>query len=177
MSLLFVLVITFVGFLIHLYSTEFMEDDEGFTRFFVYMNLFVASMLVLVLADNLLLLYMGWEGVGLCSYLLIGFWYRDPAERLRRPQGVHRHARRRHGDDRRAVPAVRRPRHPADPAAHAAASQAQWADGLGRGRSPRRCCCWAAPSASPRSCRCRPGCPTPWPAPRRSARSSTPPRW
>ena len=77
-SLLFVLVITFVGFLIHLYSTEFMEDEEGFARFFIYMNLFVASMLVLVLADNLLLLYMGWEGVGLCSYLLIGFWYRDP---------------------------------------------------------------------------------------------------
>ncbi len=77
-SLLFVLVITFVGFLIHLYSTEFMEDEEGFARFFIYMNLFVASMLVLVLADNLLFLYMGWEGVGLCSYLLIGFWYRDP---------------------------------------------------------------------------------------------------
>lgn len=78
MSLLFVLVITFVGFLIHLYSTEFMEQEEGFTRFFMYMNLFVASMLLLVLADNLLLLYVGWEGVGLCSYLLIGFWYKDP---------------------------------------------------------------------------------------------------
>ena len=74
MTVIFILVITFVGFLIHLYSTEFMEHDEGFTRFFMYMNLFVASMLVLVLADNLLLLYLGWEGVGLCSYLLIGFW-------------------------------------------------------------------------------------------------------
>jgi NADH-quinone oxidoreductase subunit L len=77
MSVIFVVVITFVGFLIHLYSTEFMERDEGFTRFFMYMNLFVASMLVLVLADNLLLLYLGWEGVGLCSYLLIAFWQRD----------------------------------------------------------------------------------------------------
>src|SRR5512137_1901080 len=77
-SVLWVLVITFVGFLIHLYSTEHMEHDEGFTRFFMYLNLFVASMLILVLADNLLLLYLGWEGVGLCSYLLIGFWYRDP---------------------------------------------------------------------------------------------------
>ena len=67
------------GFLIHLYSTEFMIDDEGYSRFFAYMNLFVASMLTLLLADNLLLLYLGWEGVGLCSYLLIGFWYRDPA--------------------------------------------------------------------------------------------------
>ena len=77
MSVIFILVITVVGFLIHLYSTELMERDEGFTRFFIYMNLFVAAMLVLVLADNLLLLYLGWEGVGLCSYLLIAFWQRD----------------------------------------------------------------------------------------------------
>jgi NADH-quinone oxidoreductase subunit L len=56
-----------------------MADDDGFARFFAYMNLFVGSMLVLVLADNLLLLYLGWEGVGLCSYLLIGFWYKEPA--------------------------------------------------------------------------------------------------
>src|SRR5690348_7380797 len=74
-----VLVITFVAFLIHLYSTEYMEGDVGYSRFFAYMNLFVASMVTLVLADNLLLLYLGWEGVGLCSYLLIGFWYTDPA--------------------------------------------------------------------------------------------------
>lgn len=79
LSLLMIFVITFVGFLIHLYSSEFMEDDEGFSRFFAYMNLFVGSMLTLVLADNLLLLYLGWEGVGLCSYLLIGFWYKDSA--------------------------------------------------------------------------------------------------
>lgn len=78
LSLIFILVITFVGFLIHLYSAEFMEDDEGYSRFFAYMNLFVGSMLLLVLGNNLLLLYFGWEGVGLCSYLLIGFWYRDP---------------------------------------------------------------------------------------------------
>jgi len=72
-------VITGVGFLIHLYSIEFMWDDESICRYFAYMNLFVAAMLLLVMADNLLLLYLGWEGVGLCSYLLIGFWYRDPA--------------------------------------------------------------------------------------------------
>ncbi|NLE22879.1 MAG: NADH-quinone oxidoreductase subunit L [Actinobacteria bacterium] len=77
-SVVWVLVITVVGFLIHLYSTEHMEHDEGFTRFFTYLNLFVFSMLVLVLADNLLLLYLGWEGVGLCSYLLIAFWQKDP---------------------------------------------------------------------------------------------------
>ncbi|MGC1361620.1 MAG: NADH-quinone oxidoreductase subunit L, partial [Silvibacterium sp.] len=78
LSLIMVVVVAFVSFLIHLYSTEFMIGDDGYARFFAYMNLFVASMLVLLLADNLLLLYLGWEGVGLCSYLLIGFWYRDP---------------------------------------------------------------------------------------------------
>jgi NADH-quinone oxidoreductase subunit L len=78
-ALVMVLVITFVGFLIHLYSVEYMRDDEGFSRFFAYMDLFVAAMLTLVLANNLLLLYLGWEGVGLCSFLLIGFWYKDPA--------------------------------------------------------------------------------------------------
>ena len=78
-SLLMLLVVTFVGFLIHLYSTEYMRGDEGYARFFAYMNLFVGSMLLLVLGSNLLVLYMGWEGVGLCSYLLIGFWYRDAA--------------------------------------------------------------------------------------------------
>ena len=79
LSLVMVLVVTVVGFLIHLYSVEFMIDEEGYRRFFAYMNLFVGAMLLLVLADDLLLLYLGWEGVGLCSYLLIGFWYRDPA--------------------------------------------------------------------------------------------------
>jgi NADH-quinone oxidoreductase subunit L len=78
LSLTMVLVVTCVGFLIHLYSWEFMENDEAFSRFFAYMNLFVGSMLTLLLADNLLLLYLGWEGVGACSYLLIGFWYKDP---------------------------------------------------------------------------------------------------
>lgn len=79
LSLVMLLVVTFVGFLIHVYSAEFMIEDDGYSRFFAYMNLFVASMLTLLLGNNLLLLYLGWEGVGLCSYLLIGFWYRDPA--------------------------------------------------------------------------------------------------
>jgi NADH-quinone oxidoreductase subunit L len=79
LSLVMMLVVTVVSFLIHVYSVEYMAGDEGFNRYFAYMNLFVASMCVLVLADNLLFLYLGWEGVGLCSYLLIGFWYRDPA--------------------------------------------------------------------------------------------------
>ncbi len=79
LSLVFIFIITFVSFLIHLYSSFFMKDEDGVVRFFAWMNLFTASMLVLVLSNNLLLLYLGWEGVGLCSYLLIGFWYRDTA--------------------------------------------------------------------------------------------------
>ncbi len=74
------LVITGVGFLIHVYSTEYMSHDDGYWRFFAYLNLFVAAMLTLVLGDSLPLLFVGWEGVGMCSYLLIGFWYTDPAK-------------------------------------------------------------------------------------------------
>ena len=72
------LIVTGIGFLIHVYSLGYMGHDEGMVRFFVYLNLFIFFMLVLVMADNLLLLFVGWEGVGLCSYLLIGFWYEDP---------------------------------------------------------------------------------------------------
>ncbi len=79
LSLVMVLVVTVVGALILLYSAGFMAEDPGYARFFCYMNLFVGAMLILVLADNLVLLYLGWEGVGFCSYLLIGFWYADPA--------------------------------------------------------------------------------------------------
>jgi NADH-quinone oxidoreductase subunit L len=75
LSLIMLFVITGVGFLIHLYSAGFMEEDPGYSRFFCYMNLFVFAMLMLVLGDNLVLLFLGWEGVGLCSYLLIGFWH------------------------------------------------------------------------------------------------------
>ena len=71
-------VITGVGFLIHVYATGYMWEEEGYSRFFAYMNLFVFAMLLLVLGDNLLLLFLGWEGVGLCSYLLIGFFHTEP---------------------------------------------------------------------------------------------------
>jgi NADH-quinone oxidoreductase subunit L len=71
------LVVTGVGSVIHVYSIEYMKKDPGFARYFAYLNLFMFSMLVLVLADNLLVMFVGWEGVGLCSYLLIGFWFED----------------------------------------------------------------------------------------------------
>lgn len=77
LSILMTLVVTGVGFLIHLYSVGYMWNDEGYWKFFAYLNLFIFAMLNLVMADNLLLLFLGWEGVGLCSYLLIGFWYSD----------------------------------------------------------------------------------------------------
>jgi NADH-quinone oxidoreductase subunit L len=79
LSMTFVLLITGVGTLIHIYSIGYMEHDERRRRFFGYLNLFLAAMLLLVLADNYLLLYMGWEGVGLASYLLIGFWQHKPS--------------------------------------------------------------------------------------------------
>jgi NADH-quinone oxidoreductase subunit L len=78
LSLTMLWVITGVGLLIHIYSAGFMASDPGYARFFAYMNLFVFAMLMLVLADNLAVLYLGWEGVGLGSYLLIGFWYENP---------------------------------------------------------------------------------------------------
>jgi len=78
LSLVMTGVITGVGFLIHLYATGYMWDEEGYGRFFAYMNLFVFAMLMLVLGDNLLVLFLGWEGVGLCSYLLIGFFHKEP---------------------------------------------------------------------------------------------------
>src|SRR2546426_1643877 len=79
LSAVMLLVVTGVSFLIHLYSVGYMHDDPGYARFFTYLNLFVFSMVMLVLAGNFLLLYVGWEAVGLCSYLLIGFWYEKPS--------------------------------------------------------------------------------------------------
>lgn len=77
LSSIFLLVITGIGFLIHIYSISYMSHDEGFGKFFAYLNLFIFSMLLLVLGSNYLILFIGWEGVGLCSYLLIGFWYKN----------------------------------------------------------------------------------------------------
>lgn len=75
LSLVMALIVTGVGFIIHVYSIGYMHGDKGFWRFFAYMNLFIFAMMTLILGDNFVLLFLGWEGVGLCSYLLIGFWY------------------------------------------------------------------------------------------------------
>ena len=79
LSAIMLLIITGVGFLIHLYSTGYMKDDAGYGKFFAYLNLFIFFMLLLVMGSNYLIMFVGWEGVGLCSYLLIGFWYTNPS--------------------------------------------------------------------------------------------------
>jgi NADH-quinone oxidoreductase subunit L len=79
LTAMMLLFITGIGTLIHLYSIGYMAEDRGFARFFAYLNLFMASMIVLVLGSNMLMTFIGWEGVGLCSYLLIGFWHHEPA--------------------------------------------------------------------------------------------------
>ena len=95
LSAVMVLVVTGVGFLIHVYSIGYMADDPSYRRFFLYLNLFMFAMLMLVLADNFLLMFVGWEGVGLCSYLLIGFWYEKQSADRGRQEGVHRQPDRR----------------------------------------------------------------------------------
>jgi len=77
LSAIMLLIVTGIGFLIHVYSVGYMKDDEGFNKFFAYLNLFIFFMLLLVLGSNYLVMFIGWEGVGLCSYLLIGFWYKN----------------------------------------------------------------------------------------------------
>ena len=84
LSLVMALIVTGVGFVIHVYSIGYMHGDKGFWRFFAYLNLFIFAMMNLILADNFVLLFLGWEGVGLCSYLLIGFWYDRKFEKSQR---------------------------------------------------------------------------------------------
>ncbi len=92
----YALFITFVGFLIHVFAVGYMHGDSGFYRFFAYLNLFMFAMLTLVLADNFLLMFVGWEGVGLCSYLLIGY-YIDQGSGRRGEESVHHQPHRRLG--------------------------------------------------------------------------------
>ncbi len=111
LSMCFVLLITGVGALIHIYSIGYMKTDPGRAGFFAYLNLFVAAMLLLVLADNYLGLYLGWEGVGLASYLLIGFWAHKPSAATAAKKGVRGQPGRRHGGaGDRIDGAVRQPR-------------------------------------------------------------------
>ena len=172
LTVIMLLVVTGVGWLIHIYSTGYMHDDPGYRRFFSYLNLFMFFMLTLVLAANYLLMFVGWEGVGLCSYLLIGFWFLKQVRHRRRQQGVLGKPRRRLRFPARRVPDLPHVRHArlrdrvfrAPPRMPAGARRAA-------ARSRRsRCCCSSARPENPRSFRSTSGCRTRWRAPRRSAR-------
>ena len=157
LSALFLLLITGVGSLIYIYSIGYMEHDVRRRRFFAYLNLFVAAMLTLVLAENFLGVFLGWEGVGLASYLLIGFWQHKPsaAAAAKKAFVINRvgdigfslaimlmfvtFGTTRSPASARPPPAPRRPRSP-----------------------PSACCCCSVPAASAPRCRCRPGCSTRW---------------
>ena len=169
----FVLLITGVGSLIHIYSIGYMAEDPERRRFFAYLNLFLAAMLLLVLADNYLGLYVGWEGVGLASYLLIGFWSHKPsaATAAKKAFVVNRV-----GDIGLAIALM---------VMFAYIGSISFAGVFGgrtrssaRARSPPSgCCCCSPRAASRRRCRCSPGSATRWRARPRCRRSSTPPPW
>ena len=171
------LVVTGVGFLIHVYSVGYMADEEGYARYFSYLNLFLFFMTVLVLAGNALLMFVGWEGVGLASYLLIGFWFQKTSAA---DAGKKAFIVNRIGDFGFLIGmflllanfgtlTLRRDRRRA---------RRQTRDWHGR-RSHRHLpsACSSARPARARSFRSTSGCPTPWKAPRPSPRSSTPPPW
>ena len=190
--------ITFVGFLIHIFATGYMHGDRGFYRFFAYLNLFMFMMLTLVLADNLLLMFVGWEGVGLCSYLLIGYYIRPQGGGRRGEEGFrrqphrrlgrrHRHHARLHADglDQLLRQVGRRARRGGAAVVSALQTIGAMADRAvragarsSRAASPRRpFSSSSARRASRRRYRSSSGCRTRWPGRRRSRRSSTPRRW
>ena len=157
-----------------------MSEEKSYARFFSYLNLFTASMLILMLGSNLPLMFVGWEGVGLCSYLLIGFWWENPAYAA---AGRKAFVANRIGDfgvligmfilvERRGSFefADINARRPASSTAAARARRAVDVRHAQRSRRRRRCSCSSAAPARARRSRCTCGCPTRWPARRRSAR-------
>ena len=168
LSITMCLFVTGIGALIHLYAVGYMHGDPKFSKFFLYLNLFAFSMLMLVLGENLLVTFLGWEGVGTCSYFLIAFWHTRRLGGDGRQEGVRHQPRRRLGLHAGDVPRLRGGR---------------LAQLRGRQRTPprtarspvdgdgdRRRCCSSAPSARAPSCRCTSGCPTRWRARRRCRR-------
>ena len=163
-------VVTAVSLSVHVYSLGYMDGDVRFTWFYVVLSLFTAAMLNVVIAHNLIQLLVGWEIMGVCSYLLIGHWYEVKENsnaaikafittRIGDVPFVVRHLRADLRDGVHHVQHHRDQRPGGEP------------PGVERIWSPRRrCCCSAAPSASPRSSRCTCGSPTPWPARRPSPR-------
>ena len=174
LSVTWIMLVTGVGSLIHLYAIGYMQGDPRFTRFFAYLNLFAASMLILVLGSSFLVTFLGWEGVGLCSYLLISHWFERERAAV---AGKKAFVANRVGDFGFMIAmffiiaSVGSLDYSSDePPARRAAS-----------RTPRsrrsRCCSSSGASARARRSRCTSGCPTRWKARPRSPRSSTPRRW
>ena len=109
LAVMMLFVVTLISLLVHIYSTAYMHGDVRYTHYFAMLSLFTASMLLLVVADNTLQLLVGWELVGLCSFMLIGHWWEEKANSRRRAQGVPHHPHRRHRpDDRHHHPVLRR---------------------------------------------------------------------
>ena len=160
LSITFVLLITGVGSLIHVYSIGYMSHDADRRKFFAYMNLFVAAMLLLVLGDSFVTLYAGWEGVGLASYLLIGFWSDRPSAATAAKKAF---VMNRVGDVGLALAIFLMFKEMGTVSFDGVFSHIGQVAEQSPARSPScRCCSCSAPAASPARCRCRPGCPTPW---------------
>ena len=161
------LVVTGIGSLIHIYSIGYMAHEGGYYRFFAYLNLFMFFMLMLVLGANFLLLFVGWEGVGLCSYLLIGFYF---DKKFATNAGNKAFIVNRIGDFGFSLAMFLIFVHFGS---LDFAKVFRKAPGLPveqrRLTTHRACCCWSAPAANPRRFLSTSGCPTPWPAPRRSS--------
>ena len=169
LSVFMCLVVTGVSSLIHLYSVAYMDSDRGYARYFAYLNFFVFSMLLLVLAGNFVLLIVGWAFVGAASYLLISFWYRRETATA---AGIKAFVMNVIGDVGLVigrVPAVRGDRR-ARLRRRLRAARTRSSPRTTARSWPPACCSWSARSRSPRSCRCTPGSRTRWRARRRSPR-------
>jgi NADH-quinone oxidoreductase subunit L len=178
LSSVMVLVVTGVGSLIHLYSVGYMSHDPERVRYFSYLNLFTFFMLLLVLGGNLPLLFVGWEGVGLCSYLLIGFWF---TKKSASDAGKKAFIVNRIGDVGLILGMILAFHHfgtldLVDLVSNATAGTEEALWQFGPVTAICLLCSWG-PAARARRSRCTSGCPTPWKAPRRCPRSSTPPPW
>ena len=172
LSMTMALFVTGVSTLIHLYSIGYMRRDVDYPKFFLYLNLFVVSMLLLVLAGNLLFTFVGWEGVGACSYWLVAFWFeRDTAASAGKKAFIYN----RIGDVGFLI-AIFLIFSKTGPSSTRSSSAISARSGPGTAPPPA-CCCSSGLRASPPSSRCSRGSPTPWRARPRSRLSSTPPRW
>ncbi len=176
LAMVFILLITGVGSLIHIYAVGYMGHDPGRRRFFGYFNLFVAAMLLLVTANSYLLLYVGWEGVGVASYLLIGYYYDRPSAATAAKKAFIAN---RVGDVGLSIAIMLMFAYFGSTSFDAGVRPLRRLAAMRpRAWPPRSAsCCCSAPVASQVSSRCRRGFPTPWKARPRSRRSSTPRRW